>query len=116
MCGIAGACWSPAQDVPALEKRLSVSISAMHNRGPDSAGQVSWTARDGHGWSAAIGSTRLAVLDLSPAGRQPMSTPDGRYSLVYNGEITNYVELRDELGRDGVPFSSGSDTEVLLAA
>jgi asparagine synthase (glutamine-hydrolysing) len=102
--------------VPALEKRLSVSISAMHNRGPDSAGQVSWTARDGHGWSAAIGSTRLAVLDLSPAGRQPMSTPDGRYSLVYNGEITNYVELRDELGRDGVPFSSGSDTEVLLAA
>lgn len=116
MCGIAGACWSPAQEVPVLEERLSVSIAAMHNRGPDSAGQVSWTAPNGRGWSAAMGSTRLAVLDLSPAGRQPMSTPDGRYSLVYNGEITNYLELRNELARAGVPFTSGSDTEVLLRA
>ena len=106
MCGIAGACWSPAQEVPVLEERLSVSIAAMHNRGPDSAGQVSWTAPNGRGWSAAMGSTRLAVLDLSPAGRQPMSTPDGRYSLVYHGEITNYLELRHELARAGVPFTS----------
>jgi asparagine synthase (glutamine-hydrolysing) len=102
--------------VPALEQSLALSISAMHNRGPDSAGQISWTARDGQGWSSVMGSTRLAVLDLSPAGRQPMSTPDDRLSLVYNGEITNYIELRDELARAGMPFSSGSDTEVLLNA
>ena len=77
---------------------------------------MSWTARDGQRWSAAIGSTRLAVLDLSPAGRQPMSTPDGRYSIVYNGEITNYIELRDELMRAGFRFTSVGDTEVLLNA
>ena len=60
--------------------------------------------------------TRLSILDLSDAGHQPMSTPDGRFHLSFNGEIYNYLELRDELQRLGKSFTSGTDTEVLLAA
>jgi asparagine synthase (glutamine-hydrolysing) len=60
--------------------------------------------------------TRLSILDLSPAGHQPMSTADGRYHLTFNGEIYNYLELRSELESLGHEFVSGSDTEVLLAA
>ena len=63
-----------------------------------------------------LGHNRLSILDLSPAGRQPMVSPDGRYSLIYNGEIYNYVELREELKRLGHAFQSTGDTEVLLAA
>lgn len=58
--------------------------------------------------------TRLAILDLSAAGHQPMSTPDGRYLITYNGEIYNFNELRDELIAQGVEFKSQSDTEVIL--
>src|SRR6266545_1415291 len=57
---------------------------------------------------------RLSILDLSPAGRQPMSTPDGRFWITFNGEIYNFRELRQELIRSGEIFVSNSDTEVLL--
>ena len=64
----------------------------------------------------AMGHRRLSILDLSPAGHQPMCTRDGRYLLVYNGEIYNHLELREELVFKGASFYSNSDTEVVLAA
>jgi asparagine synthase (glutamine-hydrolysing) len=63
-----------------------------------------------------IGQTRLSIIDLSPDGHQPMFSRDGRYVIIYNGEVYNYLELRDELKADGESFSSNSDTEVVLAA
>jgi asparagine synthase (glutamine-hydrolysing) len=63
-----------------------------------------------------LGSVRLAILDLTPAGHMPMTSEDGRFSLVYNGEITNYVEVREELVALGHTFSTHTDTEVLLQA
>jgi asparagine synthase (glutamine-hydrolysing) len=64
----------------------------------------------------ALGHRRLSILDLSPAGHQPMMTPDGRYVLAYNGEIYNYLDLREELIAEGHTFFSNTDTEVILAA
>jgi len=64
----------------------------------------------------ALGHRRLSIIDLSPAGHQPMCTGDKRYWIVYNGEIYNYLELREELVREGYSFQSKSDTEVLLNA
>jgi len=66
--------------------------------------------------SVALGHRRLSILDLSPKGRQPMSSADGRLWIVFNGEIYNYVELRAELEDLGHRFVTGSDTEVILAA
>ena len=78
-------------------------------RGPDGAG--SWTDE-----SVGLGHRRLSILDLSRAGRQPMSACDGAYRITFNGDIYNYRELRRELVGDGFDFTSGTDTEVLLAA
>ncbi len=83
------------------------ALSRLHHRGPDAQG----------GWSdayVALGHTRLSIIDLSDAGRQPMTSTDGRYVIVFNGEVYNYLELRAELTE--YPFRSQSDTEVVLAA
>ncbi len=64
----------------------------------------------------ALGHRRLSILDLSPAGHEPMCTPDRRYWIVYNGEVYNYRELRTELEAAGHTFRTGTDTEVLLHA
>lgn len=82
-------------------------VSAMHHRGPDDHGIYADE-------QTTLGMTRLAILDLSPAGHQPMSTPDGRYWIVYNGEMYNFKTERARLEAKGVVFQSGTDTEVVL--
>ncbi|MBM3565039.1 MAG: asparagine synthase (glutamine-hydrolyzing) [Alphaproteobacteria bacterium] len=83
----------------------------MAHRGPD--GEGLWSAADGR---VVFGHRRLAIIDPSPASAQPMVSPDGDLALTYNGEIYNYLELRAELERAGVRFSTQGDVEVLLAA
>jgi asparagine synthase (glutamine-hydrolysing) len=122
VCGLLGVVDAPPGLLDAsLVGRL---LSLLHHRGPDDHG---WLTLDHSGVRTGSNSrdlagdvvllhTRLSILDLSPAGHQPMSTPDGRFHLSFNGEIYNYVELRHELESLGREFVSGSDTEVLLAA
>lgn len=101
MCGIAGVAGRGAHE--GVVRRMT---DAERHRGPD--GEGIWSA-DG----ICLGHRRLNIIDLTSAGRQPMSTPDGRFTIVYNGEVYNYLELRAELGGE---WRSHSDTEVLLRA
>jgi asparagine synthase (glutamine-hydrolysing) len=82
-------------------------VAALHHRGPDDRGALA-------GDSVSLGMARLAVLDPSPAGHQPMATADGGIHLVYNGEVYNFVDERRRLEQSGVRFRSTSDTEVVL--
>ncbi len=122
MCGLFGVIASP----PGLleEARVERLFALLHHRGPDDRG---WLTLDREGvrtgsqpenlaGDVVLLHTRLSILDLSPAGHQPMSTADGRFHLSFNGEIYNYLELRTELQSLGCHFVSGTDTEVLLAA
>ena len=104
MCGIAGVLGGGGTET--VEKMIAAEV----HRGPDAEG--TWTSPAGR---CALGHRRLSILDLSPAGRQPMPSADGRYQIVFNGEIYNYLELREELGGRAA-FRTGTDTEVLLAA
>src|SRR5581483_4686938 len=101
MCGIAGFVTSAG---PADARDLSAMIATLRHRGPDDTGV--WT-----GGAAALGAARLSVIDVA-GGHQPVSVAGGRVTVVQNGEIYNYIELRDELRRRGHLFSTGSDTEV----
>lgn len=85
--------------------------TTLRHRGPDDAG--SWADPNG---LAAFGFRRLSILDLSPEGHQPMVSSDGRYTIVFNGEVYNFAALRCELEASGCSFRGRSDTEVLLAA
>ena len=105
MCGIAGIFGAVG-----AERRVAAMLELQRHRGPDGA---SWHASPRG--RAVLGHNRLAVIDLSEGGRQPMASPDGRRSIVFNGEIYNYLELARELGGPAA-FRSKSDTEVLLAA
>lgn len=107
MCGIAGLLYLDNRSVsPPVLKRMTDAIA---HRGPDSDGI--WI--DG---SIGLGHRRLAIVDLSPAGHQPMVSADHRYVVSYNGEIYNHLEIRAELEAKGYWFRSKSDTEVLLYA
>lgn len=114
MCGLAGFVggdWSSGQErVQAVLRRMAGRIT---HRGPDATGL--WV--DGEP-RVALGHNRLAILDLSAAGHQPMLSPGGRYVIVYNGEVYNHNELRHRLIRESVPINwrGHSDTETLLAA
>jgi asparagine synthase (glutamine-hydrolysing) len=84
-------------------------LEALAHRGPDDRGSVVWPEQ-----GVALGQTRLSIIDLSPTGHQPMTDASGRYTVVYNGEIYNYRELRADLEVTGVRFRGTSDTEVML--
>jgi asparagine synthase (glutamine-hydrolysing) len=107
MCGIAGFLHLDA--APADAKLLRPMTDVIAHRGPDGEGQ--WAEGP-----IGFGHRRLAILDLSKAGRQPMSTPDDRYTITYNGEVYNFREIRRELEQLGHEFRSQTDTEVILHA
>ena len=103
MCGIAGVIGRAD-----ASEQVTRMIAALAHRGPDGAGVGEMSPE------IALGHARLAILDLSPNGAQPMTSRDGRWTMVCNGELFNYRELRGEL--DPAPWRSSSDTEVLLEA
>jgi len=108
MCGIAGILNSElSADV--VRRRLEKLTAALRDRGPDDSGI--FLSRDGH---TGLAQTRLSILDLSPAGHQPMASTDGRFQIVFNGEIYNFRELRRELMEQGETFRTETDTEVIL--
>lgn len=106
MCGISGVV--NCGDLQVLEQMTAV----QRHRGPDDSG--TWHTGFGDGGWVGLGSRRLAILDLSSAGHMPMRTPDGRYTIVYNGEIYNYPALRRTLSDHGYRFRSNCDTEAIL--
>ena len=106
MCGIAGIAGTDGRsELPLVERMLG----CMPYRGPDDRGTF---AHD----RVALGQLRLSIIDTSAAGHQPMESHDGRYVIVFNGEIFNYVELRDELQKNGATFKTVGDTEVIIEA
>jgi len=107
MCGIAGVL--ELDGAPVSRVRLQAMADSLAHRGPDGEGLFT----DG---DLGFAHRRLAIIDLSPGGRQPMQTDDGRYVITYNGELYNYRELAAELQSLGRRFRSRSDTEVVLAA
>src|SRR5262245_58142831 len=106
MCGICGIAYSDPSVIADKQTLVSMRDSMTH-RGPDDAG-------DFIAPGIALGSRRLAILDLSERGHMPMASADGRYKIVYNGEIYNFRDLRSLLEKRGYQFKSNSDTEVLL--
>jgi len=124
MCGFAG-----IVSLSSIEINSDILQSigdALNNRGPDDLGFLAWSGKEEARVSkyfepiednlVTFIHRRLSVLDLSPGGWQPMGTVDGRYYIIFNGEIYNYLELQNKLKDLGYSFNSHSDTEVLLAA
>jgi asparagine synthase (glutamine-hydrolysing) len=107
MCGLAAII--TFNGAPIDTRALSKMTHVLTHRGPDDSGFFL-------GKGVGLGFRRLAILDLTSSGHQPMTTADGRYVLVFNGEIFNYIELRAELVQRGYEFRSTGDTEVLLCA
>lgn len=108
MCGIVGFC---DFGVRSSSDMLEKMIGTLHHRGPDDRGSF---FEEQPGYQIGLGQTRLSILDLSPLGHQPMIVGD--LAIVFNGEIYNFQEIRDELETKGVSFKSHSDTEVILYA
>lgn len=108
MCGIAGLLYEEGRREAAMSA-VRRMIALQHHRGPDGEGFYDTAG-------ASLGHCRLAIIDLTDAGHQPMADSDGRYWITFNGEIYNYLELADELRGFGYRFHGQSDTEVLLTA
>ena len=110
MCGFAGA-FHPGSDDTAWTESLGVMAAALRHRGPDDEGR--W-----HDAAAGVGFAfrRLAIVDLSVEGHQPMASASGRFVIAFNGEVFNFGALREELEAAGARFRGHSDTEVMLAA
>lgn len=111
MSGIFGGIFPSGQN--RLEQRIKAAGESLIHRGPDDGGYL---IEESVGSLVALGHRRLSVIDLSAAGRQPFVSSDNRYVISYNGEIYNYLELRNELNELGHHFSTSSDTEVLIKA
>jgi asparagine synthase (glutamine-hydrolysing) len=110
MCGFAGvldAAALPADALREVARRMSATLA---HRGPDDAGDWADPAA-----GVAFGFRRLSIVDLSPEGHQPMTSAGGRFTVVFNGEVYNHVELREALEQAGERFRGRSDTEVMLA-
>ena len=112
MCGITGLV--NLNGAPADARLLAAMTDLIRHRGPDDEGTLCLSLRGGVS-DAALGFRRLKILDVSPAGRQPMTSPDGSTALIFNGEIYDAFDHRAELEREGYGFRTGTDTEVVLA-
>lgn len=108
MCGICGFITKNR----ITREQLRAMNDTMYHRGPDDSGEEIYEAAGGY--CVGMAQRRLSILDLSPLGHQPMHSADGRLTVVFNGEIYNYREIKEELGQ--YPFRSSCDTEVILAA
>ncbi len=108
MCGICGIIQLNGQ--PVAPDLLQILTDRIQHRGPDAAG--TYISVDG---CVGLGSRRLAIIDLSPAGKMPMADSVGRYRIAYNGEVYNFAEERNRLLQQGYTFNSHTDTEVILA-
>ncbi len=109
MCGIAGIIEASSREPQISYEILKKMSDVIIHRGPDSDGQWMSPNRD-----CGLTFRRLAIIDLSEAGNQPMTTTDGRYTIVFNGEIYNHLEVRKELEADGFKYHSMTDTETIL--
>ncbi|MDO8490205.1 MAG: asparagine synthase (glutamine-hydrolyzing) [bacterium] len=105
MCGIVGAI-TKKSDLP-----IEAMLSCIAHRGPDDSGSMFFRSDD---YGITLGQRRLSIIDLSPAGHQPMRTIDGRFWITYNGELYNFPEIKQELLALGYTFRSQTDTEVIL--
>src|SRR4051812_36357450 len=105
MCGIAGI--AGFEDQRSAQDAVRRMTCALARRGPDGEGTESWGA-------CVLGHRRLAIFDLSEAGRQPMLSVDSRVGVTFNGAVYNFRELRRELETQGTKFHSQTDTEVLV--
>lgn len=105
MCGICGIVDFAGPPPP--DSLLRSMAQTLHHRGPDDQGVAALGP-------AGLAQTRLSIIDLTPTGHQPMQTDDGRYTLVYNGELYNFHEIRRTLESDGIRFRGTSDSEVVL--
>ncbi|WP_029231916.1 asparagine synthase (glutamine-hydrolyzing) [Butyrivibrio sp. VCB2006] len=108
MCGICG--YISKKRIS--EDDLRIMNDTMYHRGPNDSGVAIYEGTDGY--SIGLAQRRLSILDLSPLGHQPMHSENGRITIVFNGEIYNFLELKEEL--NGYPFKSNCDTEVIIAA
>jgi asparagine synthase (glutamine-hydrolysing) len=111
MCGITGFWKLPLESQESLAQCGHTMNETLRHRGPDDGGV--WVD---HSAGIVLANRRLAVVDLSPAGHQPMISHSGRYMIAYNGEIYNFLDIRRELESKGYSFAGHSDTEVLLEA
>src|SRR6185295_16675701 len=106
MCGICGVL---SFDHPVEEAFVRRMVATIRHRGPDDQGVYV-------NGSIGLGHARLSIIDLSPTGCQPIHTPDGAISVVFNGEVYNFPEIRKQLASSGVTFRGTSDTEVVMHA
>src|SRR6478735_4017009 len=111
MCGLAGIMSVGGETADTLCTQVGAMADRLRHRGPDDAGL--WVDAAA---GIALGFRRLAIVDLSPAGHQPMSSSSGRFTMVFNGEVFNARDLARELTGAGTLFRGHSDTEVMLAA